>query len=93
MVAIDQLISPPANPAPERIRNWMNSQLSVARFYGGCTYQNSRYVIDYEADGNPLVRADVFAVEHRIKREAAKAAARAKVAADKLRADKQGALL
>lgn len=49
---------------PERIYGWMNSQLSIARHYGGCTYQGARYLIDGKTEGQPLVRSDV------IKREA-----------------------
>lgn len=43
--------------APEVIMGWRNSQLSVARFYGGLTYQGAKYVIDENDD---LVRIDVL---------------------------------
>ena len=33
---------------PERIYNWLDTQLSIARHYGGCTYQGFRYVTDDE---------------------------------------------
>lgn len=85
---IDRLTTPPA--PPERIHHWMNSQLSIARFYGGCTYQNARYVINYDEPGNPLVRADVFAAEHKAKRDANRAALRAMAAKAKM---DQGGLL
>lgn len=48
---------------PERIYGWMNSQLSVSRHYGGCTYQGARYHIATNEEGQPLVRADVLARE------------------------------
>jgi hypothetical protein len=59
------LYDTPTKPEPpERIYGWLNSQLSIARHYGGMTYQGARYMIDYKAEGQPLVRFDV------IKREA-----------------------
>ena len=48
------------NSAPEKIFNWLDSPLSVARFYGGCTYKGCTYNIDYEGEGQPLVRADIL---------------------------------
>lgn len=36
---------------------WMNSQLSIARHYGGCIIQGSYYYIDKES--NYLIRADL----------------------------------
>ncbi len=48
---------------PERIYGWMNSQLSIARFYGGITYQGHNYIIVSEETGAPLVRANVLARE------------------------------
>lgn len=50
--------------APERIFNWLQTQLSIARFYGGIDYNGAKYVIAYHEEGQPLVRMDV------IKREA-----------------------
>lgn len=44
---------------PERIYNWLGSQLSIARFYGGCSYNGAKYVIAYDEEGQPLVREDV----------------------------------
>lgn len=87
LAAIDRLIAPPA--PPERIHHWMNSQLSIARFYGGCTYQGARYVINYDEPGNPLVRADIFAADHKATRDANRSALRAKAA--KIKMD-QGAM-
>lgn len=45
--------------APERIYGWLDSQLSIARHFGGCNYNGSRYVIDYKDARMPLVRWDV----------------------------------
>ena len=72
--------------APERIYGWMESQLSLARHYGGCKYQGADYMIAYHEDGQPLVRADV------IKREAKEAGEKAK-AEKKAAKEKQGELL
>lgn len=35
---------------PKRIPydTWANSQLSIAKYYGGCTVNGVRYVLDYE---------------------------------------------
>lgn len=39
----------------ERIYDWLNTQLSIARFYGGCKINGYRYVIDYKDSRQPLV--------------------------------------
>ena len=56
--------------APERIYNWLNTQLSIARFYGGCDYNGASYAIAWNEEGQPLVRTDVLAKEkkQRVKR-------------------------
>lgn len=46
--------------APERLYHWQNTQLSIARYYGGCTYNGHRYVIAPNEEGQPLVREDVL---------------------------------
>ena len=46
--------------APERIHNWQDSQLSVARFYGGINFNGHRYSIAFSEPGMPLVRQDVL---------------------------------
>ena len=48
---------------PERIHNWLNTQLSIARFAGGMTYNGHSYTIAYDEPGQPLVREDVLAAE------------------------------
>jgi hypothetical protein len=53
--------------APEKIYGWLDSQLSVARFYGGITFQGHSYVIDMEDPDHPLVRRDVLKAEKKKK--------------------------
>lgn len=60
--------------APDRIHGWLDTQLSVARFYGGMTFQGVRYVIAADEPGQPLVRADVLAREAKARKAADKAA-------------------
>jgi hypothetical protein len=45
---------------PERIYNWLNTQLSIARFYGGINFNGVQYVIDEKDPQQPLVRHDVM---------------------------------
>ena len=58
LAAVDRLLKPQG--PPERIYGWLNSQLSVARHYGGMTYQGHDYQIAYLEDKQPLVRVDVI---------------------------------
>lgn len=58
--------------APERIYRWLDTQLSVARYYGGCTYQGRRYSIAFNEPDQPLVRADVLAREAKERKDKAK---------------------
>lgn len=67
--------------APDRIYGWLDSQLSIARHYGGMTFRGHHYVIAYAEEGQPLVRWDVFqreakerAANRKAEREAAKQA-------------------
>ena len=89
MDEITRLINGDIRP-PERIHGWLNNQMSIARFYGGLTYKNHRYVIDKTFVGHPedvpLVRVDVLEREAKEAKVAAKAAKQAN-------AEKQGALL
>lgn len=65
----------------ERIYGWMDSQMSIARHYGGLTYQGQSYRIAAHEDGQPLVRWDVIkreAVEAKVRAKAEKQAAKAK---------------
>lgn len=59
--------------APERIHNWQDSQLSIARFYGGIHFRGARYVIAFNEPGQPLVRKDVLAREAKARKAADKA--------------------
>lgn len=43
--------------APEEIRGWRQTQLSIARFYGGCAFNGHLYEID---ENDNLVRVDVL---------------------------------
>lgn len=82
----------PTEP-PERIFGWLDTQLSLARHYGGLTYQGRSYFIDYHAEGHPLVRDDVIKREvAALKKAKAKAWHDAKVAARES-AQNQGGLL
>lgn len=58
--------------APERIYGWLDTQLSIARHYGGLTYNGKHYVVAYNEEGAPLVRSDVLAAEQKAKRKTAK---------------------
>lgn len=58
--------------APERIHGWQNTQLSLAKHYGGCTYNGASYIIAENEDGKPLVRMDIFTAEAKAKAKAAK---------------------
>ena len=59
---------------PERIHGWQDSQLSIARFYGGITCQGHTYTIAVAEKGAPLVRDDVLVREAKERRAANKAA-------------------
>lgn len=53
--------------APERIYNWTQTQLSIAKHYGGCKFNGAEYVIDYKSEGQPLVRIDMLKRESKAK--------------------------
>lgn len=65
LAAIDRLIKP--QEAPERIYGWLNTQMSLARYWGGLTYMGHSYYVAPNEKDAPLVRADV------LKREAIEA--------------------
>ena len=58
--------------APEKIYGWLDSQLSVARFYGGVSFQGQSYVIDMADKDRPLVRVDILESEKKAIKKAAK---------------------
>lgn len=43
---------------PPKIYHWLDTQLSVARFAGGCVINGERYRIAYEEEGQPLVKCE-----------------------------------
>ena len=48
---------------PERIYNWLDSQLSIARFAGSISINGVTYVVAMHEEGQPLVRQDVLMAE------------------------------
>lgn len=73
-MGVDVTIDDPINPKPpEKIYGWINTQLSIARYYGGCTYNGHSYLIDMEDPDKPLVRKDIHLAEIKARKEAAKA--------------------
>ena len=54
---------------PERIYHWQNSQLSIARHYGGCKFNGKDYVIATNEEGQPLVRADLLKKPKRVNKK------------------------
>jgi hypothetical protein len=58
--------------APEKIYGWLDSQLSVARFYGGITFQGQGYRIDMADKDQPLVRVDILEAEKKAAKNVAK---------------------
>jgi hypothetical protein len=56
------------NEAPEKIFGWLDTQLSIARHYGGMKFRGASYVIDFADPDQPLVRQDVFQAEKKAKK-------------------------
>ena len=54
---------------PERIYNWLDSQLSIARFAGSITINGTTYIVAMHEEGQPLVRQDVLVAEAKKKGE------------------------
>jgi hypothetical protein len=54
--------------APEKIYGWLDTQMSIARHYGGLMYLNHSYVIDFNDPDQPLVRQDIFQAEKKAKK-------------------------
>ena len=57
---------------PPRIYNWLDSQLSIARFAGSISINGVTYVVATHEEGQPLVRQDVLAAEAKAKKEGEK---------------------
>jgi hypothetical protein len=56
------------NEAPEKIYGWLDTQLSVARHYGGMKFRGASYVIDFNDPDQPLVRQDILEAEKKAKK-------------------------
>ena len=56
----------------ERIYNWLDSQLSIARFGGSISINGATYIVAMHEEGQPLVRQDVLAAEAKAKKEGSK---------------------
>jgi len=54
---------------PERIYNWLESQLSIARFAGSIRINGTTYIVATHEEGQPLVRQDVLAAEAKAKKK------------------------
>ena len=54
---------------PERIYGWLDTQLSIARFYGGINFNGHKYVIDMEDPLQPLVRQETISKKKKIKKK------------------------
>ena len=54
---------------PERIYNWLDSQLSIARFAGSITINGVTYIVATHEEGQPLVRQDVLAAEAKARKK------------------------
>ena len=59
------------NPPP-RIYNWLDSQLSIARFAESITINGTTYIVASHEEGQPLVRQDVLMAEAKAKKEGEK---------------------
>lgn len=71
LAAFDALLKPPG--PPELIHGWQHTQMSIASYYGGLTYQVAAYTIAFNEPGQPLVRLDVFECEFKAAMAVAKA--------------------
>jgi len=56
------------NEAPEKIFGWLDTQLSIARHYGGMKFRGASYVIDFNDPDQPLVRQDIFQAEKKARK-------------------------
>jgi hypothetical protein len=54
---------------PEKIFGWLDTQLSIARHYGGMKFRGASYVIDFADPDQPLVRQDIFQAEKKAPKE------------------------
>ena len=56
------------NPPPH-IYNWLDSQLSIARFAGSISINGTTYIVATHEEGQPLVRQDVLVAEAKAKKK------------------------
>lgn len=56
---------------PHRIYGWLDSQLSIARFYGEITINGKTYRIRYDLEGQPLEEQPMKRKAKREKRDEA----------------------
>ena len=57
---------------PPRIYNWLDSQLSVARFAESISINGVTYIVAPNEEGQPLVRQDVLMAEAKAKKKGEK---------------------
>ena len=69
------------NEAPEKIYGWLDTQLSIARHYGGMKFRGASYVIDFADPDQPLVRQDILEAEKKAAKKALKPKTKAQAAA------------
>jgi hypothetical protein len=56
------------NEAPEKIYGWLDTQLNIARHYGGMKFRGASYLIDFADPDQPLVRQDILEAEKKAKK-------------------------
>ena len=69
IAAIDRLKKP---EPPERIYGWLDTQMSLARYWGGLVYMGHSYHVAPTEPGAPLVRSDVLEREAKVRKQLAK---------------------
>lgn len=69
---IDDIFPIPKPQPPEKIYGWRDTQLSIARHYGGLKFRGASYTIDVNDPDQPLVRDDILKAEVKAKKQAAK---------------------
>lgn len=55
---------------PEKIYGWRDTQLSIARHYGGIKFRGASYLIDVNDPDQPLVRQDILQAEIKARKQA-----------------------
>lgn len=64
--------------APEKIYGWRDTQLSIARHYGGCKFNGASYTIDVNDPDQPLVRDDILKAEVKAKKKPSQPSSRSR---------------